>query len=114
MPKEEWGTKRACPDTGRRFYDLNRNPVISPYTGESYDLAFFTGEKSQSSMSDKDDKAMLANVSSDEMSNQVDSLDEASEDVTIGEELLEDDDDGDETVALEEIADVPAETDDDN
>ncbi len=34
MPKEEWGTKRLCPTTGKRFYDLNANPIISPYTGE--------------------------------------------------------------------------------
>lgn len=34
MAKPELGTKRICPVTGRKFYDLNRNPVISPYTGE--------------------------------------------------------------------------------
>ena len=34
MAKEEWGTKRVCPTTGKRFYDLNRTPIISPYTGE--------------------------------------------------------------------------------
>ena len=34
MAKEEWGTKRVCPETGKRFYDLNNNPVISPYTGK--------------------------------------------------------------------------------
>ena len=34
MPKEEWGVKRVCPTTGKRFYDLNKNPIISPYTGE--------------------------------------------------------------------------------
>ena len=33
MPKEEWGVKRVCPSTGKRFYDLNRKPIISPYTG---------------------------------------------------------------------------------
>ena len=33
MPKKEWGVKRVCPETGKRFYDLNREPVISPYTG---------------------------------------------------------------------------------
>ena len=27
MPKEEWGTKRVCPTTGKRFYDLNRNLI---------------------------------------------------------------------------------------
>ena len=34
MAKAELGTKRVCPDTGRKFYDLNKNPVISPYTGK--------------------------------------------------------------------------------
>lgn len=34
MAKPELGTKRVCPDTGRKFYDLNKNPVISPYTGK--------------------------------------------------------------------------------
>ena len=34
MAKSELGTKRVCPVTGRKFYDLNKNPVISPYTGE--------------------------------------------------------------------------------
>ena len=34
VAKPELGTKRVCPVTGRKFYDLNQNPVISPYTGE--------------------------------------------------------------------------------
>ena len=34
MAKSEFGTKRICPTTGKKFYDLNKNPVISPYTGE--------------------------------------------------------------------------------
>ena len=34
MPKEEWGVKRVCPTTGKRFYDLNKDPIVSPYTGE--------------------------------------------------------------------------------
>ena len=34
MAKPELGTKRICPVTGRKFYDLNKSPVISPYTGE--------------------------------------------------------------------------------
>ena len=34
MAKPELGIKRVCPDTGRRFYDLNKDPVISPYTGK--------------------------------------------------------------------------------
>src|SRR6478672_8121799 len=34
MAKPDLGTKRVCPDTGRKFYDLNKDPVISPYTGK--------------------------------------------------------------------------------
>lgn len=34
MAKSELGTKRICPDTGRKFYDLGKTPVISPYTGK--------------------------------------------------------------------------------
>ena len=30
MPKEEWGVKRVCPTTGKRFYDLGKSPIISP------------------------------------------------------------------------------------
>jgi len=34
VAKTELGTKRICPETGRKFYDLNKDPVISPYTGK--------------------------------------------------------------------------------
>jgi uncharacterized protein (TIGR02300 family) len=34
VAKAELGTKRICPETGRKFYDLNKTPVISPYTGK--------------------------------------------------------------------------------
>jgi hypothetical protein len=33
-----WGTKRICPTTGKRFYDLNKTPIISPYSGEIVDI----------------------------------------------------------------------------
>lgn len=39
MAKSELGTKRVCPTTGRKFYDLNKDPVISPYTGEIVPVA---------------------------------------------------------------------------
>ncbi len=39
MAKPELGTKRVCPVTGRKFYDLNKDPVISPYTGEVVPIA---------------------------------------------------------------------------
>jgi len=39
VAKPELGTKRVCPTTGRKFYDLNKDPVISPYTGEIVPIA---------------------------------------------------------------------------
>ena len=39
MAKPDLGTKRICPTTGKKFYDLNKNPVISPYTGEVVPIA---------------------------------------------------------------------------
>jgi uncharacterized protein (TIGR02300 family) len=39
VAKSDLGTKRICPTTGKKFYDLNKNPVISPYTGEVVPIA---------------------------------------------------------------------------
>ncbi|MEM1287249.1 MAG: TIGR02300 family protein [Pseudomonadota bacterium] len=41
MAKEKLGTKRICPETGKKFYDLGRDPIVSPYTGISYPLSAF-------------------------------------------------------------------------
>jgi uncharacterized protein (TIGR02300 family) len=40
------GTKRVDPETGQKFYDLNRDPIISPYTGKSYPLSYFDSNAS--------------------------------------------------------------------
>jgi uncharacterized protein (TIGR02300 family) len=39
VAKAELGTKRICPETGRKFYDLNKTPVVSPYTGKVVPIA---------------------------------------------------------------------------
>lgn len=39
MPRPELGNKLTCPTTGRKFYDLGRSPVISPYSGEIVPIA---------------------------------------------------------------------------
>lgn len=41
MARPELGIKRVCPTTGRKFYDLNRDPIVSPYTGEALPRAMF-------------------------------------------------------------------------
>ncbi len=99
MPKEEWGVKRVCPETGKRFYDLGNDPVVSPYTGKEYPLSQFLSDKSKTSMADKEDKSAIKKATEAE-----DSDDDA--DVDLGDDVLDDDDD--DTVPLEEIADVAA------
>ncbi len=113
MPKEEWGTKRVCPETKKRFYDLGRDPIISPYTGIEYSLADFTGERPQSSMSDKKDTSKRTSVTSDELTDSVDTLDDADDGADLDEDIPDIDDD-DVAADIEEIADVSGSDDDGN
>lgn len=106
MPKEEWGTKRLCPTTGKRFYDLNKDPIVSPYTGEIISLE--TG-KARTAIAEKPEK------SSEEELELVDDADEVLEETDDAEVDLEDDlleDDEDDNVSLDEIADVATNDDD--
>ena len=96
MPKEEWGVKRLCPTTGKRFYDLNKDPIVSPYTGEVVELD--TG-KTRMIAADSEDAATLKAKANDG-----DDADVLDDDVL--------DEDEDDNVPLEEIADMPSEDDD--
>ena len=111
MPKEEWGTKRLCPTTGKRFYDLNKNPIVSPYTGET---VVVDASKTRMIAADAED-AVTAKAKASEKDDEDEVVldDDDDVDVDLGDDVLDDDDDGD-TVPLEEIADVAAENDDDN
>lgn len=108
MPKEEWGTKRICPTTGKRFYDLNRTPIVSPYTGETVQLD--TGKASRTMLADKADKNSRKDQTDDEEDVVLD--EDADSDVDLGDDVLEDDED-DDNVSLDEIADVADENNDD-
>ena len=108
MPKEEWGVKRVCPETGKRFYDLNKTPVISPYTGEVVEID--TGNKSRTMVADKGDAN--SKPKEEEVVEGEELLDnDDTSDVDLGDDVLEDDDDED-TIPLEEIVDVAASDDD--
>lgn len=48
MAKTELGTKRIDPETGKKFYDLNRDPIVSPYTGISYPRSYFEATVAES------------------------------------------------------------------
>ncbi len=110
MPKEEWGVKRVCPKCSVRFYDLQADPMTCPSCGASFDVASLTQQKSRSAAPEKEAKE-LEPVAGDDLDDAADVLDD--EDDTgaedLGDDLLEEDDD--DTVNLEEIADMPAETD---
>lgn len=47
MAKTELGTKRVCPETGRKFYDLGKTPVVSPYTGKVVPIIVPTQSRSR-------------------------------------------------------------------
>jgi len=108
MPKEEWGVKRVCPETGKRFYDLNKTPVVSPYTGEVVEID--TGNKSRTMVADKED-ANSKPKEEDVVEGEELLDDDDTSDVDLGDDVLEDDDDED-TIPLEEIVDVAASDDD--
>lgn len=106
MPKEEWGTKRVCPTTGKRFYDLGKSPIVSPYTGEVVVLE--TGKGSRTMLADKADKDAVKNDVNDD--DEVVLEEDDDNEVDLGDDVLEDDDD-DENVSLDDIADVPVDDD---
>jgi len=111
MPKEEWGVKRVCPTTGKRFYDLNKNPIVSPYTGDT--VVVETGKASRTLVADKADKAQAkADEGEEVLVDDADALlDDDSDDIDLDDDLLEDDEE-DDNVPLDDLKDVAANDDD--
>lgn len=107
MPKPEWGTKRVCPTTGKRFYDLNADPIVSPYTGEvvTIDLG-----KNRTMMADAEDAQTKKLKQSDDDEDLLIDDDDGSDDVDLGDEMLEDDED--DSVSFDDLGDVAANDDD--
>ena len=105
MPKEEWGTKRVCPTTGKRFYDLNKSPIVSPYTGDV--VALETGRHARSLVADKPERKK---PEEEEVLVEDDEEVEVEDETEADDDLLEDDED--DTVSLDEIADVSGGEDD--
>ncbi|MEM8918094.1 MAG: TIGR02300 family protein [Pseudomonadota bacterium] len=107
MAKLEWGTKRTCPQTGERFYDLGKdNPVTSPNGHQWYPEAalkskqpmpFEENEKKDAKKEETavDDEDLDINIDDDEPSpdNEVD----LGGDDDLGVSKGKGDDEGDET-----------------
>lgn len=107
MPKEEWGVKRVCPATGKRFYDMNRSPVVSPYTGEVVPVD--TGTRTRILVADKDDADAKKGDDGDLLldDDEVDlEDDDATTDGDDDADVLDDEADDDDTVSLDEIGEV--------
>jgi uncharacterized protein (TIGR02300 family) len=115
MPKEEWGVKRVCPTTGKRFYDLGRDPIVSPYTGEVVELD--TGKGGRALVSEKPTRKPAPRRRrkpkriwcSTTTSTSMTTMMPMSISTTM---MFDDDDDDTDTVALDDLADVAADDDD--
>lgn len=91
MAKPELGTKRVCPTTGRKFYDLNKDPIVSPYTGQSYPRSMFEPQAKAAAAAkpDEDEDEVEAADSAVELV----SLDEADAEATEKDAVVTSEDD---------------------
>ena len=80
MSKKNLGKKRVCPSTGKIFYDLNKDPIVSPYTGEILNENILQDSKKDESEVFEDNKIN----SIDETEDQDDNTEE-NEDIVIPE-----------------------------
>ncbi len=78
MAKAELGTKRTCPDTGKKFYDLNRDPVVSPYTGKAWPLSYFE-ETSVAAIMEKAAEEEVAEVDTESTEVELVSMDDTDD-----------------------------------
>ena len=103
MPKEEWGKKRVCPTTGKRFYDLNRTPIVSPYTGQVVNIDVGRSRTMVADAEDAQTKRLKVGDEEDLLLDDDDAVVD-DDDTDLGDEVLEDDED--EEVSFEDLGDV--------
>jgi uncharacterized protein (TIGR02300 family) len=113
MAKAEWGTKRVCPDTGKRFYDLNKVPIVSPYTGNEIgrDALSDTIKKQAKEVVKPKESKFEASEEIIDIEDDDIILEDEEESSELDDGLLEEDPD---TVPLEDITDVPTNDSDEN
>ena len=107
MAKAELGTKRIDPETGKKFYDLNRDPIVSPYTGISYPRSYFDSTlESQAAEEEAEEEELDTALEKPEFVSLEDADDEAkggSDDLPdIGDDDVDLGDDDDDTFLEEE------------
>jgi uncharacterized protein (TIGR02300 family) len=87
VAKTELGTKRIDPETGKKFYDLNKDPVVSPYTGKSYPLSFFAETSIAAVLEKVAEEEEVAEVDTESTEVEIVSLEDADEEAAAGEEI---------------------------
>ncbi len=92
MAKSQLGTKRIDPETGRKFYDLNKDPIVSPYTGKSYPRSYF--ESGNDKVVEEEAEVEEKEVDSEDEAPEVVSLEEADDEAK-GDDIPEIDDEED-------------------
>ena len=117
MAKSDLGTKRICPTTGQKFYDLNKSPVISPYTGEVVPIAPIAPARATRSEArataaaaaeavpepaETEELVSLEEADAEENTGKVKAVVPESEDDIEVDETIEDDDDDDSTFIADE------------
>lgn len=90
MAKAELGTKRIDPETGKKFYDLNKDPVVSPYTGKSYPLSFFAESSAAAVLEKTAEEDEVAEVDTETTEVELVSLEEADDEAAAGGEEIPD------------------------
>ena len=103
MAKPELGTKRIDPETGRKFYDLNKDPIVSPYTGISYPRSYF--DSGAVAAIDEEEEVEQKELDSEEEAPELVSLEEADEEAKGGDDVPDLEDDDDVEVELEDDED---------
>ena len=94
MAKLELGTKRIDPETGRKFYDLNKDPIVSPYTGKSYPRSYFDTDSDNGP--DEEEEVEQNAVDSEESDVETVSLEQADEEASgTSDDIPDIDDDSD-------------------
>lgn len=94
MAKPELGTKRIDPETGKKFYDLNRDPIISPYTGISYPRSYFEAS-AESKGDDEEEEIETEDLDTALEKPEFISLEDADDETKGGEEIPDIGDDED-------------------
>ena len=76
MSKKDLGKKRVCPTTGKMFYDLNKEPIVSPYTGEVLNVEALQDSKKDNSKAVEENEITANDETEDYADNIVDSNEE--------------------------------------